>query len=217
MIATGVSTWAIGDEAGPDMAGQSTASAPGVETKSLKTQSLGLIPQIGVLGYTNGAGNYMTRGATGLTLDGNLGKYFLSNTGALKDFYVGVTSGAVYSHLGSSSTNFFGGNSDDPNNVSADVLVIPTNVKIGYYLSDNIRISAHGGGNLIYTSAAQGVDFGQGSWDPGAKWGYYPNAGGDIEVAVSPLISIVARPDVTFFATGETLFTGTLGVNVSLL
>ncbi len=216
-IATGVSTLAMGDESGQDTAGNSSTQTADVGTRTLKTQSLGISPQVGILGYTNGSGNYVTRGATGLSVDGNLGKYFLSSTGALKDFYVGVASGAVYSHLGSSSTNFFGSNSDDSNNIGADILVVPTNLKVGYYLNDNVRVSAHGGGNLIYTSASQGVNFGQGSWDSGAKWNYFPNAGGDLEIALTPAISITARPDVTFFTTGETLFTGTLGIGFSLL
>jgi hypothetical protein len=216
-IAIGVSTLSMGAESEQDVAGQSTAQAFDLGTKTLRTESLGISPQVGILAYTNGSGNYVARGASGLTVDGNLGKYFLNQTRAFKDFYVGVTSGAVYSHFGSSSTNFFGSNSDDPDNVGADILVIPTNLKVGYYLTENIRDSGHGGGNLIYTSASQSVNFGQGAWNSGTKWNYYPNAGGDVEVAITPVISLSARPDVTFFTTGETLFTGTLGIHVSVL
>ena len=155
-----------------------------VATKSLRTETLGISPQVGVLGYTTGDGTYVTRGATGLTFDGNLGKSLLSDSGPLKDFYLGFTTARstriwvlrrlTFSEVTRTIQQCRRGSSHHS-----------YELEVGYYLSDNIRISAHGGGNLIYTSAAQSVNFGQGSWDSGAKWNYFPNAGGDLEVALT--------------------------------
>jgi hypothetical protein len=196
--------------------GQSTTDFSEAGPRTLKETTLGLTPQLGALGYKNTTGSYSSRSLVGLSLDGNVGKYFISDQGSAKNLFVGVQTGALYSHLGAASDNFFGSNDQGNDSTAASLVIIPADVKVGYYITDNLRASVHGGGNLIYASKGQTADFGLSS-DGTSNWKLYPNAGADLEVGVASNVSLIARPDVTLVQTGQAIFTGTVGVTVSAL
>ncbi len=193
----------------------SSATAPDTQSHSLRTATLGVSPQVGVMAYKGTNGSYSTRSLAGLAVDGNIGKSVFGDNESTRDLYLGVTTGVFYSRVGSTSANFFG--SEDQNDqTSTSIVIIPTDVKIGYFLSDAVRVAVHGGGNLIYSNAGQAQSLGL-SGNGDSSWKYYLNAGADLDVALSTRVSVVARPDFTFVKTGEALFSGTLGVNVSML
>ena len=178
------------------------------QEKSIRDETLGLAPQVGELSYTNPNGAYSARAFAGLTASLNFTPMFASPGN--RDWYFGLTTGALYSHNGSSSSNFFGANSNVNSTDNSNILYIPADLKIGYNLGESFRISAHGGGNVIYRSVAGSVDLGSGSTGDTSLWRIYPNAGGDFEWQVSKSVSLLVRPDVTITPGNDTL-SATLG------
>jgi hypothetical protein len=119
--------------------------------------------------------------------------------------------------LGAPGADFFGTNSVFTFSTNANLLIIPVNLKVGYAPGPWFRISAHGGGNLLYQSVGNSLS--RGPYEPNAgpasAWSFFGNTGMDIELGASRRISILLRPDITF-ATGNTIFAGTLGLGIGL-
>ncbi len=188
-----------------------TEQSSSILAPSLRDEILGVSPQFGMIGYADLGDTYRSRAVAGLALDFNAAPIISEN---LKDYYLGVTSGFVYSHIGQGSSNIFGANAD-PGDASAsgsNLALIPVNAKVGYNLSDSLRVSAHGGGNLTYRSVAGSADFGSASSSGDNEvWRIFPNAGADVEWTVTKGVTLVARPDVTF-TTGNEIYMGTVGL-----
>jgi hypothetical protein len=93
-------------------------------------------------------------------------------------------------------------------------------LKVGYSFTPNFRVSAHGGGNLVYQSIVGTVNVNNstvyaGTSNSRSSWNIFPNVGGDIEFGVAPDISILVRPDVTI-ASGTSPFTATVGLGIAM-
>ncbi len=188
-----------------------TEQPRGLEETTMNTQSFAIGPQVGVVTYTDNLGTRSARGTAGINVEWNLARLFTDSSRA----YIALQTGGQVAKVGNGSANFFGGGSD---NVGAfndsTMVVIPADAKIGYNLSESARISAHGGGNVIYRSSAGAVRLA--ASDPAGNvsdWSIYPNVGGDLEVKVGKSVGLQARPDVTI-TPDETMFVGTLAANV---
>ena len=175
---------------------------------SLRDEVVGISPQIGMVDFVGPTGGRLARGTIGLGLDLNMAPWFGNNA---KDMYVGISTGGYFAHMGASGANFFGSNTDVP--TGANMIIIPADLKLGYNMSDSMRISLHGGANAIYRSAAGAADMGVGSNGQGALWKIYPNVGADFEVQASKHLSFVARPDVTI-TSGASVLMGTIGATI---
>lgn len=180
----------------------------------MRNEIFSVKPLAGVLAYPDTQGNNTGRLAIGVTWDMSL--LSLINLGTPSPWYLGPAFGAIYSHLGAPSSDFFG---SDPASGSAgagaNMLIFPTNLKVGYSFSDYYRIAIHGGANLIYRSIGNSVNLGEGSDSTNSLWKYYPDIGADLDIALARGLSISFRPDWTL-APNNSLFTGTLGIGVSL-
>jgi hypothetical protein len=141
---------------------------------SIRDETLGVSPQVGVLSYTNPNGAYSARAFAGIT--GSFNFVPLTASPEARLWYVGVTTGVLFSHNGSSSSNFFG---------------------------SNPSVSATDNSNILYIPAD--VNLGAGSTGDDSLWKIYPNVGGDLEWQVSKRVSILVRPDVTITPASDTL------------
>jgi hypothetical protein len=175
---------------------------------SIRDETLGVAPQVGMLSYTNPNGAYSARAFAGLTASFNFIPLTASPEARL--WYIGLTTGALYSHNGSSSSNFFGANPSVSATDNSNILYIPADLKVGYNFGESFRLSAHGGGNIIYRSSSGSVNLGAGSTGDDSLWKIYPNAGADMEWQVSKRVSLLIRPDVTITPANDT-FSATLG------
>jgi len=198
-----------------DMGGATTGYASDVGPQ-LRREVVGISPQVGVVSFNDVTGNYTSRATAGMNIAFNATP--LLSDSEWSPFYMGIATGAYYSHLGATTSNFFG---TDPSasigSRGANLLVVPANLKAGINIMDNVRLSAHGGGNVTYRSSANAINFGPAtSSDTGSVWRMYPNAGADLEIGLSRNVALSARPDFTF-TTGNTLFMGTVGLTASLL
>jgi hypothetical protein len=177
------------------------------QKQTMKEQVWGLSPQLGLFSYTDRDGQYTSRGAVGIGFDVNASSSFWEKSNL---FYLGFSTGFLYSHIGSTDSNVFGNNGSSVDTEGANLLSIPMDLKFGYNLSDSFRLSARTGGNLIYRSIAKSMDLGAGSGSSDELWKIYPNAGIDAEYQVSENLSLVARPDITF-TSGKNIFVATVG------
>ena len=191
-----------------------TTTESNVGVGALGKEGFGFKPEVGAMVYNDALGNTTSRGVAGLDIDMNLSRLVSTNPG----LYVGPQTGIVYSHLGSATSNFFGTSpSSDVNNAGANMLLFPVNLKVGYNLTDSFRISAHGGGNVMYRSVANVMDLGASSFNNGSTstWSMFPNAGGDVEFGLGKSASLLLRPDWTS-TPGNDFFTGTLGLGIAI-
>jgi hypothetical protein len=177
------------------------------QKKTMKEQVWGLSPQIGFFNYKQQNNEYTSRAAVGMNFDFNASPSFWEKSNL---FYLGASMGFLYSHIGSLDANFFGNNGSIAETEGANLLSVPVELKFGYNLSDSFRLSARGGGNILYRSIAKSMDLGAGSDSSAELWKVYPNAGLDAEFQVSDNVSIMARPDITF-TTGKNIFVATIG------
>jgi len=193
-------------------AGVSTSDKPtGLFAQSLRDEVVGISPQVGIIGYSDLNGQYTSRMAEGLNLSFNVIPLVAQDS---KDLYAGISTGIYYAHLGAHSSNFFGSSSDESDFTSSgsNLAVIPVDIKVGYNLSDSLRLSAHGGGNLTYRSVASTADFGTAtSGNDQEAWRIFPNAGADFEWTVAKDVTLTARPDFTG-TTGRVLYMTTVGI-----
>lgn len=175
--------------------------------QTMRDEVLGFSPQVGVVSYTDAFGDTESRALTGIQINWNLVST-MSETE--RDWYAGLSTGGYYSHLGGSASNFFGSSDAGAGNQGANMVLIPTNAKIGYNFTSSFRGSVHGGGNLIYRSQAIAAVLGDESFTNDSNWKMFPNVGADLEWQVGEHVSVLARPDLTF-APGNNMFVATLG------
>jgi hypothetical protein len=91
-------------------------------------EMLGVKPALGVINYNAADGSYTTRATYGLAGELNLAAPIGID---FTRYFVGVQTGAAYSHLGPSDSNFFGAGSEG-NGGGANLLLIPANIKVAY-------------------------------------------------------------------------------------
>ncbi len=175
----------------------------------LREETVSVKPMVGVLAYKDALDNNTSRGAAGLSVDGNITNWFTKDP---TNFFVGPQTGAIFSHLGSPTSNFFGTSPDAGQDISggANMLIVPANLKAGYNFGNNLRVGAHGGGNVTYRSTASAINTGSSN-----QWVVYPNAGGDVDFGLAPNVSLTLRPDWTI-TPGNDIFSGMLGLGVNL-
>jgi len=204
-------TQSPGTTADPSMT--TSAESSEITRGYLANEFVGIKPQVGVVAFTDQFGNTQGRGALGLTAESNI-----ANMVGLKgtNLYTGVVTGFIFSHLGDPGSNLFGSNSDTPvGNGGANMFFIPANAKVGYNLTDQLRVAAHGGGNVIYRSIGTSMSLGTSSNTTGSVWRIFPNVGGDVEYAVGQNVAVMLRPDWTL-TPGDTMFTGTVALNIAM-
>ena len=168
----------------------------------LLNEAIGIKPEVGALGFNDASGNNTYRGAVGLAVDLNFSRIAM---GVANGLYLGISTGGLYSHVGDPGSNFFGTSPSLSSGTSgANVFLFPADVKLGWNINDNLRLSGHGGGNVLYTSIPGAIAINSSN-----NWNLLPNAGGDLDIGLGRSVAMTLRPDWTF-AAGTTFFTGTL-------
>ena len=216
-LGSGSSAWAVDEQSSSDMGTPQTTVAEEKEvTKGyLKKEVIGIKPQVGIVSFKDQQGDTTSRMAGGLLMEGNLAPVF--NKDWAETMYLGLSTGLIYSHLGEPTSNFVGTNPDISTGAGgANLLLIPANVKVGYNFTDSFRLSAHGGGNVVYRSVANSLFLGSGSsGGTSSVWRIFPNVGADAEFGLGKNVSLMVRPDFTL-TPGDAFFTGTLAVGIPL-
>ncbi len=193
--------------AGAQMRGQAVVSeGQEYRERSLKDQKWGFTPQLGALVYEDRTGAATSRATVGAAFDYNLTDAILGDDPMGN--YIGISLSGLYAHPGPNNANFFGSSSGAGG--GSNLLQFPLDVKIGGYLTDDVRFTVRGGGNLIYRSDASSINLGAGSDSTASLWKVYPNVGLEGEFKVSEHISIMARPDLTI-TPGKNLFVAMVG------
>lgn len=180
--------------------------------KSLSAEIASLKPEVGILEFTDATGGVGGRFAAGLGADVNL---VVLAKGTPYDVYYGISTGAFFAHLGDASSGFFGSGTGAAQGLSgANMALIPVDLKLGYDITDLLRVSVHGGGNVFYRSVASSMAMGVSSATTAPSWDIFPNVGGDVEWALgqSKSVAVFARPDFTI-TPGVCVFLGTVGVS----
>jgi hypothetical protein len=182
-------------------------------------------PEVGVFSYGTPNNGTQARGVVGFGLDMNAITTFIApenRNDTVSRLYVGPQTGFFFTHVGDETSNFWGTNSTNTASVTAgaNIMYIPLDLKVGFLVEDNFRLSVHGGGNLLYQSVAGSVAFANATTVTGAaggssSWNIYPNVGADVEFAVEKNVSILLRPDWTF-TSGTSPFSGTIGVGIGI-
>jgi hypothetical protein len=180
----------------------------------LANEVVGIKPQAGLVVFNNSADNGDSRAAMGLVVEMDAVNTFYKGNKPLKHWYIGPSTGLLFSHLGNPSSNFFGTDPSGRQSVQggSNFLMVPLNLKVGYLWPDsNLRFSMRAGGNITYRSVANALNFGnKTSNGTDSVWRMYPNIGADIEVG-----RLVIRPDLTLTPEDE-FFSGTIGYNFAL-
>lgn len=204
--------------AAPALAQEETGSVTRAEEEEVtrgyfKNEVFGIRPQLGIMAYQDALGQNTSRAAEGLTLDWNLTSTFGMNP----SWYFGPSTGLIYSHLGAPTSNFFGTDPDaGQQGTGANMFIIPANLKVGYNVTDKMRVAVHGGGNGIYRSVRNSMDLGPASSiGTDSIWKIYPNVGADFEVALSRSTGLAVRPDL-MLTPGEEVFIGTVALAILL-
>ena len=154
--------------------------------------------------------NDNSRFAAGMTLDWNIASTVMPES--MSNWYIGPSTGIIYSHLGNADSNFFGTDSTvSTGNEGANFFYVPANLKVGYNFTDNFRLAAHGGANITYRSQPSSIVIGD---DQSSKTTAFPNVGADMEWGLGG-VAIGLRPDVTL-GTQEPIYTGALTLAVPL-
>jgi hypothetical protein len=203
--------YAFGGTASAQMT--SVAERDDVSTGLLRDEYLGVKPSAGVVTYGAPNGHTQARIAAALLTDLNISRLFPEEG---RWAYFGLTTGVIYSHLGSSGSGFFGSSPETVvTNPGSNFVVIPADFEVGWNPGFNARVAVHTGGNVLYRSDASTVDFGDPAGTFGPVWSIYPNVGLDFDIGLSRGISFSVRPDYTF-TPGRDVFTATLGLGISL-
>jgi hypothetical protein len=189
------------------------AAATEVTRGFLKNEFIGIKPQIGGAVFNDLNDEIAGRFAFGFTVETNLAPAI---NNSWSSFFGGPVTGLIFTHLGDPASNFFGTNSGTPiGNAGSNMFIIPVNLKIGYNVLEEFRVSIHGGGNVLYRSIADSIFMGDSSSVPGVVWRLFPNVGGEMEVNVARHVAVGIRPDWTI-TPGNNLFVGTFVVNFLL-
>ncbi len=182
----------------------SAYEAPGAS--GFQNEEFGFRPQVGFTSRNN-FGDTSVKALAGLLMDVNFFRLPPSDQGRP---YIALVFGALYSHLGNPGSDFIGlgGPAGDQ---GTNFLQLPLNVKAGYTFSDVFRVTVHGGLNVLYshTDLASVAPATPGSV---SSWNGFGNIGMDLEFGVAKSLAVLFRPDWTF-ASGDTFFTGTFGVD----
>ncbi len=190
----------------------STAEAEVRQPMTLRNEVFSLRPNAGAIVYHDTTNATTTRAIYGLTADWNFAGAFTDNSSA----FAGISSGGLFSHLGSATSDFWGSSpSSVVNSPGANLVIIPANLKIGYNISDAVRLSARGGGNVMYRSEGVSMNVGSSTATTGKIWRIYPNVGGDLDVGLTRGLTLGLRPDYTF-TPGGNVFVGTLALGLSI-
>jgi hypothetical protein len=190
----------------------STTTTDNVNGGTLSKSLFEIKPEVGSTTFTNSFGSSDTRGVAGLDVEFNL-------TGLVPQgspLYTGIQSGLIYSHLGQAGSGFFG--ADSPSNTTApgaNMFLIPADAKLGWNVLDQLRLSVHGGGNVIYRSVGSSMNLGSSSGTDSSVWRIFPNAGADLDFQLMRGTTVMLRPDWTV-TPGDTIFTATIGLGISL-
>lgn len=175
------------------------------------SEMVGIRPQVGLLAFDDPSGDNTSRFAAGLTVDMNATRFFTDQE--MSNFYVGPSTGLIYSHLGDPGSNFFGTDSDR-NTIGAagaNLLLIPVNAKVGIGFGKIARVSVHGGGNVTYRSAQSSLQLDDNrTASTESDWGMYPNVGADLELGLFTI-----RPDWTI-TPGDDIYAATIGFSLPL-
>lgn len=190
------------------------------QTESGASESVPLANQLAVIHAEGGAVSFMdlqgsgaSRAAAGIGLDFNLAWWAPP---ASLIYSIELSTGAIFSHLGSTSSNFLGRSPQALiTNPGSNLLLLPLDLKAGWKIGKNVKISAHGGGSVVYRSASSSIDLGASSDTSGASWAVFPDAGADLELGIGDRLSILLRPDLTF-TPGTSVLTWLLGFGIGL-
>jgi hypothetical protein len=175
---------------------------------TLMDEAVAIKPQVGVFDFNDSTGNQTLRGAVGLALELNFSRIV---SGVSNNLYFGISTGGLYSHLGDVGSNFIGTSPGQTAGVGgANVILFPVDAKLGYNFSDNFRLSAHGGGNVLYNSIPGSMDI-----SSNKTWNLYPNVGADLDILLTRNVELTFRPDETFTG-GLDFFTGTIALGFAL-
>jgi hypothetical protein len=207
-----ISATAAWAQTADEQMGTSTANNPVSSQVDMNKSLAGFKPEIGIVGFHDSDGLNTTRGSIGLHYDRNVADLI---TGGATRFYLGPSIGALYSHVGAAGASWFGSSPSVNNGTAGGNLVqFPLEAKLGYDILDNLRLSIHGGGNVMYRSIAGEmlIDSNTGS---NARWTIYPAVGGDVEFGITKNVALDIRPDVTLTPI-NTVLNATVGVGISL-
>jgi hypothetical protein len=207
-LTIGASAWSAEDT----IAGRTERVEEEVGKGPLQREVVGIKPQAGVMVFSDALDQTDSRAAAALIVEMNAMTTFFKDSPIARSWYLGPSTGVVYSHLGDPNSNFFGADSSSRiGQAGSNFLIVPVNLKLGYLFPDsNFRISVRGGGNFTYRSVADAMNLGTATAGPGSRWRMYPNVGADIELG-----QLMIRPDLTL-TPGNEIFTGTVGFNISL-
>ncbi len=173
----------------------------------LADERIGIKPQAGVLFFNKPAEDLVSDDSTqravyGATLDINVAE-------AGSPIFFGPSTGVFYSSIGSPNASFFGAGGSG---ADSHAFIVPANLKLGFNLSPGFRVSAHGGVNAIYRSAAGTISAGE-SIESDDKWSLYPNVGADIELGLGSQAALILRPDITL-TSGNDILGATIGLSI---
>jgi hypothetical protein len=82
-------------------------------------------------------------------------------------------------------------------------------------MGDAVRVSARGGGNVMYRSEGISMNVGPSTATTGKIWRIYPNIGGDLDIGLTRGLTLGFRPDYTF-TPGSNIFVGTVALGLSI-
>jgi hypothetical protein len=189
-----------------------TAEAEVREPMTLRNEIFSLRPNAGAIVYHDVTDASTTRAIYGLTADWNFAGAVSNNPSV----FFGLSSGGLFSHLGSATSDFWGTSpSSVVNSPGANLLIIPANLKVGYNIGEAVRVSVRGGGNVLYRSEGVSMNVGPSTATTNSIWRIYPNFGGDVDVALTRGLTLGFRPDYTI-TPGSNIFVGTLALGMSL-
>lgn len=177
----------------------------------LKDEVFGFKPQVGVTSFDNSLNESSSRITAGFTMD--------LNVTPQTPVFFGPSTGLLVSNVGRQGSNFFGGGGNNVGSIdnTSALILIPANLKLGANLGERMRLSVHGGGNVIRRTNVTTVSIGDATAvnESGSDWNFYPNVGGDLEFGLGQSVGLIIRPDWTL-TTGNDVFTGTVGLNFNL-
>jgi hypothetical protein len=208
-LAIGTPAWSQEDT----IAARTERTEEEVTNRGIQKEVVGIKPQAGVMVFNDALDQTDSRAAGAIIVEMNALTSFFKNSPVARNWYLGPSTGVIYSHLGEPSSNFFGSDAGGTRigQGGSNYLMVPLDLKIGYLFPEsNFRVSLRGGGNFTYRSVADAMNFGATTAGPGSRWRMYPNVGADFELG-----QFVIRPDLTI-TPGNEVFTGTVGFNIAL-
>jgi len=170
-------------------------------------------PAVGALGFQDPTGTYTSRITEGLLLNFDAGSAIMrGSSGQIK---LGLESGLLYSHLGSSGSNFFGSNAGVQNQESANSFLVPIELTAGYALTDSFLATLNLGTNMLYRSIPGSMLVGRSDNTGGTSVDFFPSAGLELGWTAGSVVGIKLRGD--YIPTPlDDMFTATLGATFAL-